>query len=142
MQYIAGILLLLVGFVKKFAMSFASTSLMIAINVTLLALFVSSVYMLVDFSYSLYREFFRLVAFVNSFGGAGSGNYGGYSGDSNLVYAFKVLRASGIWNGAVDAFAILIPLFVTFFTILFSIYMLKSLMQVRKSLLMVIVASK
>ena len=115
----------------SFAKKMAQFAVIVFINGLIVASFVAYFVAMISTILWLYNAFNDLLRKFSSI-----------DGDDILITGFKALKSCGIWDGAVDAFSILSFGFVSIFVAFLTKIILKALLQLRISVLSLIIALK
>ncbi|MDA3048911.1 MULTISPECIES: hypothetical protein [unclassified Campylobacter] len=115
----------------SFAKKMAQFAVIVAINSLIVVSFIAYFSALIStilWLYSSFNDLLRRFSSVDS--------------DDILSLGFKVLKSCGVWDGAVDAFSILSVGFISIFVGFLTKIILKALLQLRISVLSLIIALK
>jgi len=113
----------------KFSKQLAQFGVVVLINSGLVVSFVAYFAAIIALILWLFSQFNSLLQrFMN------------VSGDDMLSMGFRILRASGVWDGMVDAFTILSFGFISLFVMFLSKLVVKALLQLRVTVLSLIIS--
>lgn len=115
----------------EIAKKFAMFVILVGINGALLTSFLAYLGLIISLILWLYKKFNDLLSFINS-----------PPNSEILAVSFRMLKASGIWDGAVDAFSLLSVGFVMLFVAFLTRIIIKAFLHFRFTIISLIMAIK
>ena len=113
----------------KFSKQLAQFGVVVLINSGLVLSFVAYFAAIIALILWLFSQFNSLLQ-----------RFANVSGDDMLTMGFRVLRSIGVWDGVVDAFTILSFGFISLFVMFLSKLVVKALLQLRVTVLSLIIS--
>lgn len=113
----------------KFSKQLAQFGVVVLINSGLVVSFVAYFAAIIALILWLFSQFNSLLQ-----------RFANVSGDDMLTMGFRVLRSIGVWDGVVDAFTILSFGFISLFVMFLSKLVVKALLQLRVTVLSLIIS--
>jgi hypothetical protein len=113
----------------KFSKQLAQFGVVVLINSGLVLSFVAYFAAIIALILWLFSQFNSLLQ-----------RFANVSGDDMLTMGFRVLRSIGVWDGVVDAFTILSFGFISLFVMFLSKLFVKALLQLRVTVLSLIIS--